>query len=93
MGRIHWVHAGADALFGLRYLLGLGIEPLIWTRGGDPVEGFADALQSPASEEALRQALTPGDIVIMPRPTDLAIARIFQTYQPCAERVRRRKTA
>lgn len=76
MTTIHWVHAGADAQFGLRHLLRRNMSPRIWTRGGEALAGIPADLQQPMDMDALAQAVMPGDIIVAPRPTDLAVARL-----------------
>lgn len=75
MATVHWVHAGEDALFGLRHLQNGGADLRIWTRDGG-LDGMAAALQQPMQLDALSQAVRPGDIVVAPRPTDLAVAQL-----------------
>lgn len=75
MVTIHWVHAGIDALYGLRRLLDGGASLQVWTRDG-ALAGVAPEIQQVMDLDALRQAVRPGDIVVAPRPTDLAVAQV-----------------
>lgn len=75
MVTIHWVHAGTDALFGLRHLQEAGADLQVWTREG-VLAGVAPDIQQAMDLDALRQAVRPGDIVVAPRPTDLAVAQV-----------------
>lgn len=75
MVTVHWVHAGEDALFGLRHLQQTDAALRIWTRGGE-LAGIPSDHQQVMDPEALWQAIRPGDIVVAPRPTDLAVARL-----------------
>lgn len=75
MVTIHWVHAGIDALHGLRRLLDGGASLQVWTRDG-ALAGVAPEIQQVMDLDALRQAVRPGDIVVAPRPTDLAVAQV-----------------
>ena len=75
MTTIHWVHAGADALFGLAHLLGTDAAVQVWTRD-ERLAGIPAEMQHPMDMEQLWEAVHPGDIVVAPRPTDLAVARL-----------------
>ncbi len=75
MTTIHWVHAGADALFGLAHLRGTDAAVQVWTRDGR-LDGIPAENQHPMDMEQLWQAVQPGDIVVAPRPTDLAVAQL-----------------
>lgn len=75
MVTIHWVHAGTDALFGLRHMQDAGADLQVWTRGG-VLAGVAPDIQQAMDLDALRKAVRPGDIVVAPRPTDLAVAQV-----------------
>lgn len=75
MVTIHWVHAGTDALFGLRHMQDAGADLQVWTREG-VLAGVAPDIQQAMDLDALRQAVRAGDIVVAPRPTDLAVAQV-----------------
>ncbi|WBU63882.1 saccharopine dehydrogenase C-terminal domain-containing protein [Paracoccus aerodenitrificans] len=76
MTTTHWVHAGVDALFGINKLIGDGTDLRVWTRDDPPLAGVSPELQRRYEPEALWKAVEPGDIIIAPRPTDLAVARL-----------------
>lgn len=77
MTTIHWVHAGPDALFGLQRLIrGAPAQLRIWTRDPEPLARIDPDLQQPYDPEALWQAIQPGDVIVAPRPTELAVARL-----------------
>ena len=75
MTTIHWVHAGADALFGLAHLDGVDANVQVWTRERR-LDGIPAEMQHPMDMEQLWEAVRPGDIVVAPRPTDLAVAKL-----------------
>ncbi|SDD44778.1 saccharopine dehydrogenase (NADP+, L-glutamate forming) [Paracoccus isoporae] len=76
MSRIHWVHCGPDAVFGLRHLQQRGIEPMVWTAHGVSPDEIPAGQQRPYEAAALKAELARGDIIVAPRPTDLEVARI-----------------
>ncbi|MBA4490974.1 saccharopine dehydrogenase C-terminal domain-containing protein [Paracoccus sp. S1E-3] len=75
MTTIHWVHAGADALFGLAHLQNIDVAAQVWTREGR-LPGIPAEMQHPMDMEQLWEAVQPGDIVVAPRPTEFAVARL-----------------
>ncbi|NHF72969.1 saccharopine dehydrogenase C-terminal domain-containing protein [Paracoccus xiamenensis] len=75
MTTIHWVHAGPDALFGLGHLKDVAATVQVWTREGR-LDGIPAEIQHPMDMEQLWQAVNPGDIILAPRPTDLAVAQL-----------------
>lgn len=77
MTTIHWVQAGPDALFGLQRLIRK--EPgriRVWTRDGQLLEGIDAGIQTGFDLDALGAAIQPGDVIVAPRPTEVAIARL-----------------
>lgn len=76
MPRIHWVHCGPDAVFGLRHLQDRDLQPVVWTAEGVYLEALPASQQRPHDPDALRQDVQQGDIIVAPRPTDLAVARL-----------------
>ncbi|MDO5642632.1 MAG: saccharopine dehydrogenase C-terminal domain-containing protein [Paracoccus sp. (in: a-proteobacteria)] len=77
MTTIHWVHAGIDACFGLNRLIHDRAGALrVWTRSAAPLDGIAPEIQQPYAPEALWDAVAPGDVIVAPRPTDLAVAQL-----------------
>ena len=78
MTTIHWVHAGPDALFGLNHLQGCDATVRVWTREGR-LAGIPAEMQHPMDMEQLWEAVHPGDIILAPRPTDLAVARLLSS--------------
>ncbi|WBU60059.1 saccharopine dehydrogenase C-terminal domain-containing protein [Paracoccus albus] len=77
MTTIHWVQAGTDALFGLNRLIRDDAADIrVWTRDGQTLDKVAPEIQRAYDPEALWAAVKPGDIIVAPRPTELAIARL-----------------
>lgn len=77
MTTIHWVQAGPDALFGLQRLI--REEPCeirVWTRKAEPLDGIDPNIQQVFEPEALWNAVSPGDVIVAPRPTEIAIAKL-----------------
>ncbi|MFD1795085.1 hypothetical protein FQV27_14585 [Paracoccus aurantiacus] len=77
MTMIHWVQAGTDALFGLQRLIRKqGKDVRVWTRDGISLDGISADIQQPYDHDRLSDAVQPGDVIVAPRPTEIAIARL-----------------
>lgn len=77
MTTIHWVQAGPDALFGLQRLIREKPAKIaVWTRDAAVLDGVDPEIQAAYDAEALWQAVQPGDVIVAPRPTEVAIARL-----------------
>ena len=77
MTTIHWVQAGPDALFGLQRLIREQPAKIaIWTRDGQVLDGIDPDIQGAFDPAALRNAVQPDDVIVAPRPTEIAIARL-----------------
>lgn len=74
---IHWVHAGPDALFGLKRIVKKHRHNLcIWTDSSHLLAEIDPTFQQPYNFEAFMNALRIGDVIVAPRLTDLTLVRL-----------------